>query len=312
MSQSLSDPDTTVLQRREASLLSPLRYPGGKKRLAGYIAEALRLNGLHPRLFVEPFAGGASVALQLLNDGLVDQIALGEKDPLVASFWKVVFGEPEWLIQQIQSIEPNLETWQRFRQNLPEDDYERALVCLFLNRTSFSGILNDSAGPIGGQAQTSPYKIDCRYAPETIIRRIRQIARLAGRVLFVREGDWTAVVKEVESLDYQKDEIFYYFDPPFYYKADRLYRYYFEERDHQRLHDELGKLQGNYILSYDVAEPILRLYEGNGIGPKRVEVLYSATQPGELIKAQELIISNLSLLPQATRLWRTTDEWKKS
>ena len=52
-----------ALARAEASILSPLRYPGSKRRLAVYIAETLRLNGLQPKLFVEPFAGGASVAL---------------------------------------------------------------------------------------------------------------------------------------------------------------------------------------------------------------------------------------------------------
>lgn len=68
------------LARREASILSPLRYPGSKRRLAGYIAALLRENGMRPVLLVEPFAGGASVSLQLLNDGIVDGIALGESD----------------------------------------------------------------------------------------------------------------------------------------------------------------------------------------------------------------------------------------
>ena len=69
------------MPRHEASLLSPLRYPGGKRRLVGYIAQALQMNGLRPKLYVEPFAGGASVAIQLLNDGHVERIALGERDP---------------------------------------------------------------------------------------------------------------------------------------------------------------------------------------------------------------------------------------
>ena len=92
------------LERDTVSILSPLRYPGGKRRLAGYIAAAIRINGLRPKLFVEPFAGGASVALQLLNDGLVDSIALGEKDPLVASFWKTVFYDHEWLIWRLEEV----------------------------------------------------------------------------------------------------------------------------------------------------------------------------------------------------------------
>ncbi len=56
------------LERTEATILSPMRYPGSKRRLANYIAHTLELSDIEPRLFVEPFAGGASVALQLLND----------------------------------------------------------------------------------------------------------------------------------------------------------------------------------------------------------------------------------------------------
>ena len=67
------------LVRPGASIVSPLRYPGAKRRLGGYIASTLSLNSLHPTLLVEPFAGGASVSLQLLSDGYVDQIALAEK-----------------------------------------------------------------------------------------------------------------------------------------------------------------------------------------------------------------------------------------
>src|ERR1700687_2201325 len=94
-----------TLTKPEEPLLSPLRYPGGKRRLSNYIARALRLNGLRPKLFVEPFAGGASVALQLLNDGLVESIGLAEKDPLVAAFWKTVFFESEWLIKAVEKVE---------------------------------------------------------------------------------------------------------------------------------------------------------------------------------------------------------------
>ncbi len=149
------------LIRETASILSPLRYPGAKRRLAGYLAQVLRLNKLRPKLFVEPFAGGASVALALLNDGLVEKIALGERDPLVAAFWKTVFRDPEWLVQEIQRIPVTIQKWRYFRTGKFRTDRDRALACLFLNRTSFSGILSDTAGPIGGYKQQSPYRIDC-------------------------------------------------------------------------------------------------------------------------------------------------------
>ena len=302
---------TTVpaLSRRCVSILSPLRYPGGKRRLAGYIAEALRLNRMRPRLYVEPFAGGASVALQLLNDDHVERIALGEKDPLVAAFWRTVFYDHAWLVRELRRIEPTLDAWNRFRNGRPRTDRARALACIFLNRTSFSGILSATAGPIGGQAQTSDYTIGCRFPVETIIKRIEQAAALGDRVAFVHEGDWRETIARANDLRIPPNRLLYYLDPPFYEKADRLYRYYFEEAEHQALHNALARLRGRYILSYDAVAPIVELYSHNGIGPAQVEMLYSATRPGELLRARELIVSNLPELPRETRMWRTVEEW---
>lgn len=62
---------------QERAVLSPLRYPGGKRRLMPYVAAALSANGLEPDLFVEPFAGGASVALELLATEKVRRIGSG-------------------------------------------------------------------------------------------------------------------------------------------------------------------------------------------------------------------------------------------
>src|SRR3990172_9047721 len=151
------------LRRSEASILSPLRYPGAKRRLCGFVSEALKLNGLKPRLLVEPFAGGASVSLQLLNDGIVENVALAERDPLVASFWRVVFFDSEWLIDRVRRVRLTLEQWDHFKNNPGTTDRDRALACLFLNRTSFSGILAPGAGPIGGREQRSAYQLDCRF-----------------------------------------------------------------------------------------------------------------------------------------------------
>jgi DNA adenine methylase len=299
-----------ALVRGTASILSPLRYPGAKRRLAGYVAEVLRLNGLKPRLFVEPFAGGASVALALLNDGLVETIALGERDPLVAGFWKTVFWDSEWLIEQMTNTPVTVEKWRQFRAGKFRGDRERALACLFLNRTSFSGILSDSAGPIGGCEQKSKYKIDCRYAPETIARRIRQAAALADKVLFVRQGDWQRTLEQVNGWDYEPEEVFIYLDPPFYERAERLYRHFFQTTDHEALRDVTRNLRQWWLLSYDSAKEILDLYADHDTAPKKIDLLYSVNQTP--VKAQEIIVTNLPILPHETRLWRSSAEWRSA
>lgn len=291
--------------RRPGVLLSPLRYPGGKRRLAPFVAEALRLNGLRPRLYVEPFAGGASVALQLLHNNLVDQVVLGEKDPLLAGFWHTVFRDHQRLIARLRTLEASLEQWEYYRRMRPRTALGWALKCLFLNRTSFSGILSETAGPIGGRQQRSAHLIGCRFPVERLVSRIEQIAAYADRVAFVWEGDWRAVLQQAQRLGVPSADMLCYFDPPFYQKADRLYRYSFAEQDHERLYEAIVCFESPYMLSYDAAPPIVAKYSACEPRPRQVELLYSATARGKLVRASELIVSNLLRLPEHTQLWQT-------
>jgi DNA adenine methylase len=281
----------------KTTILSPLRYPGAKRWLCAYIAETLQLNSLRPKLFVEPLAGGAGVAIQLLSDGIVEKIALGERDPLVASFWKTVFRDADWLIEQLTATDVTLENWDYFKKGTFRSTRDRALACIFLNRTSFSGIMADSAGSIGGRKQESEYKIDCRFNVETLTKRIRQASALGDRVLFVDNAAWKTTVLKVEKLKYKSKEVFYYLDPPFFFKAESLYRYYFENKDHKELHRYLMKLKQPWLLSYDKADYIIKLYSPNGYGPTHIDILYSIASSGTRPKVQEVIITNLKVLP---------------
>ena len=300
---------TDPLIRPDSTILSPLRYPGGKRRLWGYIAEALRLNSIVPDLFIEPFAGGASISLQLLKSDLVKTIGLGEKDPLVSAFWQIVFSDAEWLIGQIRNLEITVEKWEELKRAEPTSVRERALKCLFLNRTSFSGIIAPGAGPIGGKSQRSKYGIDCRFPIETVIRRIQEAYLLRDRVRFVICADWQETIEGAE-LSYGQHALFYYLDPPFFHKSHRLYTEWFTNEEHVRLHDFLSNLDRPWLLSYDDAQLIAEMYSDNG--PLTVELLYSAAGSPRLVRAKELIISNLSVFPKESRVWRTSAEWKSS
>jgi len=46
--------------------LSPLRYPGGKSRLAPYLTRVIKSQSPIPSQYAEPFAGGAGAALKIL------------------------------------------------------------------------------------------------------------------------------------------------------------------------------------------------------------------------------------------------------
>lgn len=291
---------------QERVVLSPLRYPGGKRRLMPYIEAALTANGLRPGLFVEPFAGGASVALELLATGKVEKIGLGERDPYLAAFWQTVFFDSDWLCKEVGAAEVSLAVWERMKRTDFRSRRNRALACLFLNRTSFNGTLHGRAGPIGGKAQQSAYKVDCRFPRERLVRRIRTCARLADRVAFVREADALDVIRDV-CRSRARRSVFFYLDPPFWAKADQLYRFSFRNGDHQQLADALAKIDEPYLLSYDAAPDVERLYRDHDCLIERVELLYGTQRSA----GEELVMTNLERLPLDNRLWRTNQEWRR-
>jgi DNA adenine methylase len=291
------------------TVMSPLRYPGGKRRLVPYIAAVLRANDLQPELFVEPFAGGASVALELAATGVVSQIGLADLDPWIASFWQTVFEDCDWLCRRVESIEVDLATWDRLKCTKAKGRRWQALACLFLNRTSFNGALHRRAGPIGGRAQTSSYDLACRFPRERLIRRLRACEQLAanGRVAWVRCASALDVIQDARRQAKRESlRLFTYLDPPFWAKSRELYRCSFVDIDHEQLAQTLRWLREPWLLSYDVSPAIQRLYARHDVRRANVELLYTATQRAAY---EEFVITNLAGLPADTRLWRTKDEW---
>jgi DNA adenine methylase len=123
---------------------SPLRYPGGKKRLANFIAKICTINNID-RHYIEPYAGGASVALFLLFEGIVNKITINDKDPSIFAFWYSVLNYTDELCELIERAEINVENWRTQRliqNNLDNTDLLKlGFSTLFMNRTNRSGII---------------------------------------------------------------------------------------------------------------------------------------------------------------------------
>jgi DNA adenine methylase len=299
------DPFDSLLRQR--MVLSPLRYPGGKRRLVPYLAAALVANERRPDLFVEPFAGGASVSLELLHAGLVKRVALSDSDPMVAAFWQTVFEDSDWLCRQIESVPVDLANWRRLKRGRFKARRSLALACLFLNRTSFNGALHRRAGPIGGQQQQSAYTLDCRFPRSTLVRRVRACAELADRVVCATCDEAGRSIASARSLARERGwSTFFYLDPPFWAKSGLLYRHSFVRWQHEELAESLLWLSDPWLLSYDPAPEIEQLYAGHpGVTIANVELLYTAARRSA---GHELVVTNLAALPTETRLWRTEAE----
>ena len=58
--------------------------------------------------YVEPFAGGAGLALHLLIEGVVSEIYLNDLDKSIYCFWKTVIENPENVCHWIEDVEVNI------------------------------------------------------------------------------------------------------------------------------------------------------------------------------------------------------------
>lgn len=131
---------------------SPLRYPGGKHKLFRFVQQLIKENGCIT--YIEPFCGGAAIALELLRTNTVQKIIMNDLDRGIYLMWKMILERPEELIEKMDKTEITYAEWEHqkcVRANLEEhSDLDIAFSTLFLNRTNRSGII-DKAGPIGGK-----------------------------------------------------------------------------------------------------------------------------------------------------------------
>ena len=273
--------------------LSPLRYPGGKAVLVDYFDSLLKSKLLLGCKFYEPYAGGASISIGLLKRGVISTAVLVEKDPLISSFWKCVMGDTDRLCAKIMKTKISLATWRRKRKYLSPgaakkySNLDLGFAGFFLNRTSFSGILD--AGPIGGFTQSSRYDIGCRFNKERLCKLILEISRF-GKKLSIESGDAVAYLKK-NGKRIEKENSLVYIDPPYYVQGKKLYRHHYLEADHQKLAEFISRQKYRWIVSYDNHLNIRRMFAGQKIMPIFLNYVVKQAR-----RADELLISNVTLI----------------
>lgn len=242
---------------------TPLRYPGGKGKLAAYVKDILTANDLLDGEYVEPYAGGAGIALELLLQEYVRRIHINDVSELVYSFWWSVLHETEGLCRLITDTPRTVDAWDKQKLVLMRPaDYSKLEVgfaTFFLNRTNRSGILN--GGIIGGRSQTGPWKIDARYNASDLVARIAAIARMGSRVSLTKL-DAIAFLSAGKEVWSRKTLI--YLDPPYYEKGRELYYDFYNNDDHVAVSSYIQReiFNQKWIVSYDNVEPIRNMYSG--------------------------------------------------
>lgn len=252
---------------------SPLRYPGGKGKVAGYIKLVILENDLVGSEYVEPYAGGASVALSLLFERYASHVHINDLNRSVYAFWRMVLDRPDELCRRIADTRVDIDQWHRQRaiQREPESDaLDLAFSTFFLNRTSRSGIVG--GGAIGGLKQRGRWKLDARYNKPALIRRVEKIARHRNRITLTKMDTAEYIQAELPRVA----DAFVYFDPPYYVKGRGLYENYYTDDDHRIIATLVRRLRIPWVVSYDAAPKIQTLYKGAPC--VRYDLHYSAAE----------------------------------
>jgi len=257
------NPFTSARRPNRLTHFTPLRYPGGKGKLAAFIKRVLQRNHLLDGEYVEPYAGGAAIALELLLHEYVSHVYINDISRPVFAFWRSVVDDTERLCRLVRNTRLTMEVRDRQKRILmnqdDHDDLALGFAMFFLNRTNRSGILN--AGVIGGRDQSGLWKIDARYNADELVSRIMAIARLKCRISvtgldaleFLREGGTRWPPKTL-----------IYCDPPYYIKGRDLYYDYYEHEDHERVAFFVTHQirRQKWIVSYDNVKQVRDLYAG--------------------------------------------------
>lgn len=239
---------------------SPLRYPGGKNKLSAFIAKVCIDNNINGH-YVEPYSGGASVALFLLFEGFVSKVTINDKDRSIYAFWHSVLNRTNELCKLIENTELSIFEWRKQKEIQSKkkrvDLLSLGFSTFYLNRTNRSGIIN--GGVMGGNEQNGNYLMDCRFNRDELINRIRTIASRKKQIRLYNK-DAINLIDKI-TLESENTNVVFYFDPPYYLKASSLYMNHYKYENHKIVSDKIKSISKfKWIVSYDNVPEIQQLY----------------------------------------------------
>lgn len=256
---------------------SPIRWVGGKQRLAAWIAEKLPRG----RVYVEPFGGGASVLLARPPSPIE---VYNDADLRVVNFFRVL-RDPELgprLKEQAEAtpyaIAEYWRAWETIRSPMASD-FDRALAFFVANRTTFGGAM----GHIGGFGRSKETSCPSAFASATAL--LRAVSERLRNVT-LECGDWLEVAERYDCQD-----AVIYLDPPYHPDTLSPYQCYAFDSDHalhRAILDFALRAQGTVAVSgYD--HPDYRVLDEAGFVRHEVEVQLKVKRERKGMRRKEVL-----------------------
>lgn len=269
---------------------SPFRYPGGKTWLIPVLRKWLVAQAKRRKVFLEPFAGGASASLTVAAEEFCEHVFFSEIDPSVARVWRCVLsssgGKLASDVEKFKVSKKSVDELFRHANN-GATPIEQALAVLVRNRVHRGGVLAEGAGRL--KRGENGKGIRSRWYPKTIAKRLREINKQRGKLSF-SQSDGFELLKKYS----RRKNVAAFIDPPYFVAARRLYTFW--EIDHERLFKVLKKFKGDFLLVYDDAAEIRKLALKYGLKMAAIEMKTTNHQ----LKRELLLSRNLNWLFQRT------------
>lgn len=239
---------------------SPLRYPGGKSALAGLLTKIRRINRLGNRSLAEPFAGGAGASLSLLFQEEAPEILVNDADRAVHDFWWSLVNRPRAFAKLVIGTRVSMAEWRRqrdtYRSPARASRLKRGFAAFYLNRCNRSGIIMNG-GPIGGIAQSGPWKLNARFNRVDLDRRCQRVGEYGSRIR-VSCQDGIHFIRDCDA-----SKTLFFIDPPYFVKGPMLYLNALDASYHLALSKQLRSMASDaWVLTYDDCVEIRHMYEG--------------------------------------------------
>lgn len=263
---------------------SPFRYAGGK-----FYARKLIFEHIPPHeYYCEPLVGGGSIFFAKDKSKIT---ILNDLDKDLMNVYRTIKNHPEELISFLDKKPASKELHGYYKNEFkPTNSLERAGRWYYLNRTSYSGIMN---------MQNCYWGYGDKYSmrPENWPRNIRRTSlKLKGVKLLCK--DFEPVIESCP------DGALLFIDPP-YFNADqdKFYSRIFAREDHYRLNKILKKHRRRlkFFLTYDNIDEIKSMYdwaeeihdrEWNYCINRTDDQKNHVVRKGERYKGKELFILN--------------------
>ncbi|SHG01385.1 DNA adenine methylase [Salegentibacter echinorum] len=235
-----------------------LRWAGGKRWLIKQINDYLPGNINN---YYEPFAGGLSILIYLLNNQKIRNISTAsDTNPHLINFYNTLKQDPERLINSLKSFKNTEDNYYKERAKNRRTNHTRAAKFLYLNRTSFNGIYRENLKgeynvPYGKKSYDQLFDYD----------QIYYLSEIFQNTLFENED-----FAHIDNFAERDDLVF--LDPPYTvaHENNGFVKYnqkIFSWEDQIRLKDMVERLDNrgvNYILTNAKHISIEHLYQGIG------------------------------------------------